>query len=273
MTGEEEGMLLGRQAPVLDRYSPGILHAIPRDKGRQALGLDKTPPFHGVDLWHAYELSWLDQGGRPVVRAGRFEVPAGSPGMIESKSFKLYLNSLNSSHFVNEEVLRETVIADISAIAGAPVKLDLLSLDHPLLAGAMPPGECLDGTAFEPHSGEPDAGQLKVEGGNIVEQQVFSHLLRSLCPVTGQPDWATLWIHYRGALIDHASLLQYVVSYRQHRAFHEQCVERIFMDILRRCEPASLHVQAFYTRRGGLDINPFRSTDAAAQPLPRLARQ
>jgi 7-cyano-7-deazaguanine reductase len=272
MTGAGD-TLLGRPTPVPDTYSPDILRAIPRRVGREALGLYGKEPFFGTDLWHAYELSWLDRGGRPVVRVGRFSVPARSPNMVESKSFKLYLNSLNSTRFASEEAVRDTLVADIGAIAGAGVGLDLLAVDHPSLAGSHVPGDCLDGLEFEPAGGEPRTDLLRVETGNVVEAEVFSHLLRSLCPVTGQPDWATLWLHYRGAAIQRASLLRYIVSYREHREFHEQCVERVFRDVHDRSAPEFLHVQAFYTRRGGLDINPFRSTDPAAMPLPRLARQ
>lgn len=273
MSSDQEETLLGRHTPVLEKYSPDILQPIQRVTGRQALGIDEPLPFHGADLWHAYELSWLDPAGKPVVRVGRFEVPAASPNMIESKSFKLYLNSLNHTRFSSEEEARQTIVTDTSAVAGEPVALELLPLDHPLLAGAMPEGVCLDGTPFEPGATEPDADLLEAEPDDMAEEKVFSHLLRSLCPVTGQPDWATLWLHYRGPRIGHRSLLRYIVSYREHREFHEQCVERIFTDIRHRLEPELLQVQAFYTRRGGLDINPLRSTEADARPLPRLARQ
>ena len=271
-TGDRE-TLLGRATPVPDTYDPDILRAIPRRTGREALGLGEALPFSGADLWHAYELSWLDRDGRPVVRVGRFSVPARSPNMIESKSFKLYLNSLNSTRFPSEEAVRDTLIADTSAVAGEAVGLELLPLDDPLLAGRVPAGECLDELKFTPGSGPPSAETLQIRPGAVVEERVFSHLLRSLCPVTGQPDWATLWLHYRGAAIERASLLQYIVSYREHREFHEQCVERVYRDVQARIEPDFLHVQAFYTRRGGLDINPFRSTDPRAAPLPRMARQ
>jgi len=273
MTTGAGDTLLGRPTPVPDKYSPDILRAIPRQAGREALGLHGNSLFFGTDLWHAYELSWLDRGGRPVVRVGRFSVPAGSPNMIESKSFKLYLNSLNSTRFASEAAVRETIIADTSAMAGDCVGLDLLAVDDPALAGAHLSGDCLDALEFEPAGGEPRTDLLEVEPGKVVEEQVFSHLLRSLCPVTGQPDWATLWLHYRGVSIERASLLRYIVSYREHREFHELCVERVFRDVHDRSTPDFLHVQAFYTRRGGLDINPFRSTDPAAIPLPRLARQ
>lgn len=268
-----EGMLLGRHTPVLEQYCPAILYPISRADGRRALGLPEPLPFGGADLWHAYELSWLDASGKPAVRVGRFEVPAASPNMIESKSFKLYLNSLNSTRFSSEEELRHTIMTDISAVAGAPVALELLPLGHPALAGAMPAGDCIDDVDFGPGPGEPAADLLEIQGVNRVEERLYSHLLRSLCPVTGQPDWATLLVHYHGPQIERSSLLRYIVSYREHREFHEQCVERVFNDIRNRCEPDLLQVQAFYTRRGGLDISPFRSSDASARPLPRMARQ
>lgn len=266
-------MLLGRETPVLQEYAPYILHAIPRATARQQLGIGTALPFHGADLWHAYEMSWLDSVGKPVVRVGRFTVPASSPHIVESKSFKLYLNSLNSTRFATPEAARAIIIEDISNATGETVDLQLLCVGDPSLAGTALPGKCLDDVPVESWSGEPRAGQLQVHTGRIVEEVVYSHLLRSLCPVTGQPDWATLWLHYRGAAVEHSSLLQYIIAYREHQEFHEQCAERMFCDIAQRCAPQFLHLQAFYTRRGGLDISPFRSTDAAARPLQRLNRQ
>lgn len=271
--GDEESMLLGRHTPVLRDYAPHILHGIPRATARQQLGIGSTLPFYGADRWHAYEMSWLDSAGKPVVRVGRFTVPAGSTCIVESKSFKLYLNSLNSTRFATVEEAQATIVNDISGAAGARVSLQLLRVGDPLLAGTPLPGKCLDDLPVELWSGPPQAEQLQVQSGHRVEEVIYSHLLRSLCPVTGQPDWATVWLHYRGAAIEHSSLLQYIIAYREHQEFHEQCVERMFCDFTRKCEPQFLHLQAFYTRRGGLDINPFRSTDAAAQPLPRLDRQ
>ena len=273
VSGEDQELLLGRHTPVLQKYAPQILYPIARHLARQNLGLSEALPFQGVDLWHAYELSWLDKSGKPVVRVGRFSVPATSPNIVESKSFKLYLNSLNNSQFSCDEDARGTITTDISAVAGADVTLRLYAADDPALAGATLQGECLDECTIEPWRGEPDAMQLEVQPGNVVEEVLYSHLLRSLCPVTGQPDWATVWLHYRGAAIMHGSLLQYIVAYREHQEFHEQCLERMFTDISMRCDVDFLHIQAFYTRRGGLDISPFRSTDSNAQPLPRLNRQ
>ncbi|MEZ5501929.1 MAG: NADPH-dependent 7-cyano-7-deazaguanine reductase QueF [Halioglobus sp.] len=269
----EHGDLLGRPTPVLQDYAPHILRPIPRGTARQRLGLDEPPPFRGCDLWHAYELSWLDAAGKPVVRVGRLVVPASSPNMIESKSLKLYFNSLNNTRFGDEALVRATMVADLAAVAGAPVELQLMGIADPALAGIVLEGHCLDELPVPAGSGEPRAEQLQVTPTQIVEEKLYTHLLRSLCPVTAQPDWATVWLHYRGPAIEHHSLLQYIIAYREHREFHEQCVERMFRDLSHRCRPQWLHIQAFYTRRGGLDINPFRSTDAAAQPLPRLNRQ
>jgi 7-cyano-7-deazaguanine reductase len=149
----------------------------------------------------------------------------------------------------------------------------LFQVDDPALAGSTLAGECLDSLPLAPWRGEPQAAQLQVQSGQKGQEMVYSHLLRSLCPVTGQPDWATVWLHYRGTMIERSSLLQYIVAYREHQEFHEQCVERMFCDIHSRCELDFLHIQAFYTRRGGLDINPFRSTDPHARALSRLDRQ
>ena len=266
-------MLLGRHTPVLQEYSPYILHSIPRAIARQQLGIDTALPFHGADLWHAYEMSWLDNTAKPVARIGCFSVPASSPHIVESKSFKLYLNSLNSTRFATPEEAQSTIVRDISGAAGEVVALDLLEIGDPALAGMVLAGECLDDVPVSAWSGEPQAEQLQLNAGQIVEEVLYSHLLRSLCPVTGQPDWATVWLHYRGAAVERSSLLQYIIAYRQHQEFHEQCVERMFCDISLACEPQFLHLQAFYTRRGGLDINPFRSTDPGSRPLPRLNRQ
>jgi 7-cyano-7-deazaguanine reductase len=272
-TDHKQGMLLGKHTPVVDEYSPQLLYPIPRSEARQRLGLHEPLPFTGVDLWHAYEMSWLDHSGKPVMRVGRFHIPADSLNMVESKSFKLYLNSLNNTRFEHEEAFRTTVVRDISEIAKTTVKLDLFDPVDPSLAGIELPGIGIDERRVEPLDREPGLDMLKLAAQECIEEQLYSHLLRSLCPVTGQPDWATVWIHYRGAAIDHSSLLQYIIAYRQHQEFHEQCVERMFRDISQRYKPDFLHIQAFYTRRGGLDINPFRSTDPHASPLPRLDRQ
>jgi len=266
-------MLLGKHTPVVDEYSPQLLYPIPRRDARDRLGLHEPLPFAGADLWHAYEMSWLDHTGKPVARVGRFTIGAGSPNMVESKSFKLYLNSLNSTCFTSDEEAAATIKRDIGKTVGEDVALELFDPDDQSLAGAGLSGVCLDDIPVATEAVEPEATILRVQPTEPVEEKLYSHLLRSLCPVTGQPDWATVWVHYRGAKIDQGSLLRYIIAYRRHQEFHEQCVERMFIDIWQRCSPEFLHIPAFYTRRGGLDINPFRSTDPAARPLPRLNRQ
>ena len=266
-------LLLGRHTPVVEVYSPELLYPIPRSEARHTLGISGVLPFYGVDVWYAYEMSWLECNARPVSRVGRFTIPATSLNLVESKSFKLYLNSLNNSKFDSDTDAKTCITADISEIAGEEVLLELFTPDDPALKGQTLVGLLLDDSPASVGTHEPSAAQICVSEGMVVEEQLFSHLLRSLCPVTGQPDWATVWIHYCGAAIDHASLLEYIIAYRQHQEFHEQCVERMFQDIHSRCNAEFLHIQAFYTRRGGLDISPFRSTEEGALPQPRLNRQ
>ena len=269
----DEGMLLGRNVPPAESYAPELLRPISRAAGRAALGMGEAP--QGADLWHAYEMSWLDGTGKPLVRVGRFTVPANTPNMIESKSFKLYLNSLNNERFDSERAAKERIVGDLRKVTGGTVVLELSSVDDPSLAGVPLEGDCLDSLPLD--SGvpsEPGPGLLLLaDAASLVEERLYSHLLRSLCPVTGQPDWATVWLHYRGRALERAALLRYVLSFRNHQEFHEQCVERMFHDITATCDPEFLHIQGFYTRRGGMDINPFRSTDQTARPLPRLNRQ
>ena len=265
--------LLGESSPVVDRYAPQVLYPIPRSEGRGQVELKGTPPFFGCDLWHLYELSWLDGEGAPVARVGRLTVPAHSPCMVESKSLKLYLNSLNNTVFGSEEELCAVVCRDLAGVIAAEVTLALCPPDDPLLAGGTLPGDCLDALSVPVPGAAPEADMLETMGGDSVEQTLYTHVFRSLCPVTGQPDWASLWIRYRGSPLVREALLGYLLAYRNHREFHEQCVERIFVDIHRHFEPELLEVQGLYTRRGGLDINPLRSTRREAQPLPRLDRQ
>jgi 7-cyano-7-deazaguanine reductase len=266
-------ILLGRNVPPVTGYAPELLYPIARAAGREKLGMAEPP--HGADLWHAYELSWLDRTRKPVVHVGRITVPAGTPNMVESKSLKLYLNSLNNERFDSDEAARQRIIADVGAVTGGRVALDLLAVDDPSLAGTHLDGVCLDDLPAEASGLRDPALDLLslAECDEMVEEKLYSHLLRSLCPVTGQPDWASVWLHYRGRALDSNALLRYLLAFRNHHEFHEQCVERMFYDISCACEPDFLHIQAFYTRRGGLDINPFRTTEPSAQPLPRLNRQ
>lgn len=266
-------LLLGKNTPVVEQYAPGLLYPIPRSEGRNALGVGANLPFSGCDVWHAYELSWLDSQGLPQARIGRFTFPADSSNMVESKSFKLYLNSLNNHAFESESHMRAVVVEDLGRTVGASVQLEVLALDDPELAGATLQGLCLDTLTPAARWASPEAAQLSCDANAQVEEVLYSHLLRSLCPVTGQPDWASLRIAYRGGAIDHCQLLGYILAYRNHQEFHEQCIERIFCDITRQCAPEALSVQGFYTRRGGLDINPYRSSGEPANPLPRLHRQ
>ncbi|HWS77053.1 MAG TPA: NADPH-dependent 7-cyano-7-deazaguanine reductase QueF [Thermomonas sp.] len=267
---------LGREVAYPERFDAALLYPIPRSLGRAAIGIEGAAlpstglPFIGIDRWHAYELSWLDARGKPRVATATFEVPADSPNLVESKSFKLYLNSCNGARFADADALRAQVEADLSAAAGAPVSMTFGL--PPVRANA---GDDIDALDIDVEGyGPPDATLLSADAADIVEETLASALLKSNCPVTGQPDWADLTIAYRGPRIDRAGLLRYLVSFRDHAEFHEQCVERIFIDLLARCRPQSLSVQARYTRRGGLDINPWRATPGFDPPAPsRSERQ
>jgi 7-cyano-7-deazaguanine reductase len=270
-----EHSLLGKATTYADRYDPSLLFPIPREQKRMEIGVIEPLPFSGVDIWNAYELSWLDVRGKPQVALAEFRVPADSPNIIESKSFKLYLNGFSQER-IDPATLRDTLARDLSAAAGAPVTATLSAPSAQDVTVADLPGTLLDDQplAIEDY-GPPKADYLSANHNAApVEETLLSHLLRSNCPVTGQPDWGSVQIAYRGAPIDRAGLLRYLISFRTHNEFHEQCVERIFVDLMARCAPERLSVYARYTRRGGLDINPFRSTDPAAVPgNPRGARQ
>ncbi|MBA1277711.1 MULTISPECIES: NADPH-dependent 7-cyano-7-deazaguanine reductase QueF [Pseudomonadaceae] len=267
---------LGKTSAYVATYSPEQLFPIPRAPKWAELGLTvDTLPYRGVDIWNCYELSWLLPSGKPVVAIGEFSIPADSPNIIESKSFKLYLNSLNQSVFESREELVEVMVKDLSAAAGKPVGVRLRTLDEVTGEGIAPlAGRCIDelDVAIE-HYDSPRADLLNCDPSRQVEECVYSHLLKSNCPVTGQPDWGTVVVEYRGAALDHGSLLTYLVSFRQHADFHEQCVERIFLDLQRLLKPEWLTVYARYVRRGGLDINPYRSTEAVTVNNGRLVRQ
>lgn len=267
---------LGKTSEYVSSYTPSLLFPISRTAKWAELGLSaETLPYRGVDIWNCYELSWLTPAGKPVVAIGEFSIPADSPNIIESKSFKLYLNSLNQSAFDSREALRAVLEKDLSAAAGAPVGVRLRSLDEVAEEGiGRLPGRCIDELDIAVDGYEqPRPELLRCDAGRIVEEQLYSHLLKSNCPVTGQPDWGTLVVDYRGPALDPASLLAYLVSFRQHQDFHEQCVERIFLDLQRLLQPQALSVYARYVRRGGLDINPYRSLAEVAPDNRRLVRQ
>lgn len=270
---------LGRESAYPERYDASLLFPIDRMPQRRPLGIEEAAalPFVGVDEWQAFEISWLEPSGRPYVRIGRFTLPAQSPNLIESKSWKLYLNSFNQTAFDSESDVIARMTQDLSAAAGAPVTVELFSLDTPLLVGHTLPGECIDDTDVAITHYTPAPELLCTVSDETVEETLYSHLLKSNCPVTGQPDWGTVVIRYRGPRISREGLLAYLISYRQHQDFHEHCVERIFVDIMTCMVPESLVVSARYVRRGGLDINPTRATpdyNVAALPVwPRLIRQ
>jgi 7-cyano-7-deazaguanine reductase len=228
--------------------------------------------FYGEDAWHAWELSWLEPSGRPRTAVGRFVFPADTANLVESKSFKLYLNSLNQSEFESVEVLSETLVRDLSPVAEGAVGVEILPLDSPLLAPAAMPGDCVDGEAVPETADEPLAALLQSSEAPGETQVLYSHALRSLCPVTAQPDWATVILESEGTRVQPGSFLGYVMSFRRHQEFHEECVERMFRD-LREAGLGTFSVQALYTRRGGLDINPWRSTRPGEAPRLRCIRQ
>jgi 7-cyano-7-deazaguanine reductase len=256
---------LGRHVAYPSGYDATLLFPIPRAQGRTALGLrDDAVPFVGLDRWHAYELSWLDPRGKPQAATATITVPADSPWLVESKSLKLYLNSFNATRFDTAAAVRARIADDLSRAAGGAVAV----------ADGLPAWAAADG-AFPLDSldiaidqyGPPNPEFLRSDH-DTASETLRSDLLKSNCPVTGQPDWASVRIGYRGPRIDHAGLLRYLVSFRDHAEFHEQCVERIFVDLMARCRPQWLWVEARYTRRGGLDINPWRATPGLEAPPP-----
>ena len=275
MTAIDHGPL-GARSDYPRRYDAGLLFPIARALGRAELGIADPAalPFHGVDLWNGYELSWLDARGKPQVALGEFRVPADSPSLVESKSFKLYLNSFNQERVGGIDVLREVLARDLSTATGAAVDVALLPVERFAAQRiAELDGTCIDDLdiAIDDY-GPPRADYLRAGHGDV-EETLVSHLLKSNCPVTGQPDWASVQVRYAGAPIDREGLLRYLVSFRDHAGFHEQCVERIFVDLQRRCAPRRLAVYARYTRRGGLDINPWRGSAGEAPANARGARQ
>ncbi|NAW35446.1 NADPH-dependent 7-cyano-7-deazaguanine reductase QueF [Halomonas alimentaria] len=265
---------LGRESAYPEHYDAGLLYPIPRAANRAPLGIEEGAlPFVGEDEWHAFEVSWLNARGKPVVAVARFRLPADSPNLIESKSWKLYLNGFNQSRFASRQAVIEILERDLSRAAGAPVSVELFAVDDEALAPRRLPGECLDDLDITIDDYTPSADHLRV-GDEVVEETLHSHLLKSNCPVTGQPDWGSVLIRYRGPRLDREGLLRYLVGYRQHQDFHEHCVEHIYMDLMARARPERLLVLARYVRRGGLDISPWRATPGEHPPTPlRLARQ
>lgn len=267
---------LGKAVNYITHYDPSLLFPIPRQGKRDEIGVGKTPPFFGVDIWNGYELSWLNHKGKPQVAIAQFQVPSSSPNIIESKSFKLYLNSFNQTRLEDAQSLINVMQQDLSAAAGEKVSVSLTSPDaFPKLRFGELEGYNIDNLDIEVDHYDPAPELLQADQNTSpIEEKLVSNLLKSNCLVTGQPDWASVQIHYVGHPINREALLRYLISFRNHNEFHEQCVERIFMDITQRCKPLKLAVYARYTRRGGLDINPWRSNFNAPQPINlRGARQ
>jgi len=266
---------LGKKQTYISTYSPTLLFPLPRVDKRREIGIKEPLPFKGFDLWTAFELSWLNNNGKPEVGIAEFHIPCESINIIESKSFKLYLNSFNQTAFDSTQTVKQALEKDLSEKTEAVVKVFI----HPLYTFTNDiistfDGECLDNLDIccDTYQTQPD--YLKSNTAEIVSEVLYSDLLKSNCLVTGQPDWGSVQIAYTGPKIDRSGLLKYIVSFRNHNEFHEQCVERIFFDTLSRCKCRNLTVYARYTRRGGLDINPIRSTHILkAIKNNRLARQ
>lgn len=271
-----KSLKLGQKTEYASQYDRTLLQPVPRALNRDGLGITQNQPFTiGADIWTAYEISWLNEKGLPQVAIADIYLDYQSQNLIESKSFKLYLNSFNQSKFTDFNAVQQTMQRDLSECAQGDVKVrlnpvtvyDSQKIDHLQ-------GDCIDEQDIEITSYEFNADWLKdCVSNEIVEEKLLSHLLKSNCLITNQPDWGTLHIHYVGKKIDHEKLLRYVVSFRQHNEFHEQCVERIFCDLMHYAKPEKLTVYARYTRRGGLDINPFRSNFENLPENLRLARQ
>lgn len=275
---------LGKSSQYQSEYAPDLLHPIPRAESRNALGLTGADlPFVGEDVWTGYEVSWLNPNGKPEVALLEFVLPCDSPNIVESKSIKLYLNSLNQTQFADWAAVEKVITEDLTKAAGHSVSLVLEPLScasgvgsrDGLRSFAEAPFNaiCLDELDVSISDYHPNPSLLSAGAGGVVSESVYSDLLKSNCPVTGQPDWASVWIRYRGEQINRAGLLRYIISFRQHQDFHEHCVERMFMDIQARCQPQALEVYARYTRRGGLDINPYRASQPISRERIRLVRQ
>ena len=271
-----KSLKLGQKTEYASQYDRALLQPVPRALNRDGLGITQNQPFTiGADIWTAYEISWLNEKGLPQVAIADIYLDYQSQNLIESKSFKLYLNSFNQSKFANSNAVQQTMQRDLSECAQGDVKVRLNPVavyDSQKINHLQ--GDCIDEQDIEITSYEFNADWLKdCVSDEIVEEKLVSHLLKSNCLITNQPDWGTLHIHYVGKKIDHEKLLRYVVSFRQHNEFHEQCVERIFCDLMHYAKPEKLTVYARYTRRGGLDINPFRSNFENLPENLRLARQ
>ncbi|MEO0437276.1 MAG: NADPH-dependent 7-cyano-7-deazaguanine reductase QueF [Pseudomonadota bacterium] len=268
----DKGPLLGQQVAGSHFYDPSLLFPVPRANARQSLRNGCFEAF-GEDVWHAYEISWVNSDGVPEARVGHVVIPASSPNLVESKSLKLYLNSLNNHTFASDQEAVSAIIEDLSQVVGADVVLELFDVESDEFRGVRIEGECLDNchkTLLALRPADADSGAFRPVEGSA---KVYTHRMRSLCPVTSQPDWATVVVDSRGTHASSSELLSYLLAFRDHQEFHEQCVERIYSDLWEQLTPEYLSVHALYTRRGGLDICPWRCSEDVPAPRYRLNRQ
>jgi 7-cyano-7-deazaguanine reductase len=275
---ELDKLTLGKTTKYISQYDSSLLQAVPRSLNREAINLNaENLPFNGEDIWYGYELSWLNSKGKPVVAVAEFHFPCTTPNIVESKSFKLYLNSFNQSKFTDFNTVKEILTKDLSNTCGGNARVSLFNVnDCPPLQLQALEAHCIDEQDIEVDQYQLAPHLLTINDnatGNVANELLVSHLLKSNCLITNQPDWASIYISYSGKKISHESLLRYLISFRQHNEFHEQCIERIFCDIKRLCKPMTLTVFARYTRRGGLDINPYRTTENSCAPFARTLRQ
>jgi 7-cyano-7-deazaguanine reductase len=271
-------LTLGKESCYTSKYNSDLLQAVPRKLNRDELTLESNGlPFKGEDVWYGYELSWLNSKGKPIVAVAEFRFPCTSRNLVESKSFKLYLNSFNQTKFESWLSVENALIKDLSFTSGDTVTVNLYKVDQcPALELSTIQANCIDELDVTIDAYDYQHTILKGiqhSSSVIKEEFIVSHLLKSNCLITNQPDWASIYINYKGAQLDHKKLLKYIISFRQHNEFHEQCVERIFTDLNRYCNLEQLTVFARYTRRGGLDINPFRSSTQQKAPNLRTLRQ
>lgn len=262
-----ENTLLGKTVSYVDKYDASLLFPISRNTERSKL---RYSEFKGVDIWMAYELSWINSKGKPQVAIAEIEIPASSPNLVESKSLKLYFNSFNQTGFDDKQAVAHTIARDLSLCCGSSVTVTLLPLE-PVALGRFG-GTCLDQLEIETDIYNPDP-RILVSKTGYIKETVYTDLFKSNCLITGQPDWASISIYYAGQPIDHASLLKYLISYRNHCGFHEHCAEQIFSDLKEFCKCDQIQLFARFTRRGGIDINCYRTTDNSTPLSTRLTRQ
>ena len=264
---------LGKATEYRRKYNSTLLFPIARAPKRAEINVTSPLPFYGYDVWNAYELSWLNEKGKPQAAIGEIIFPCETPNIIESKSMKLYFNSLNNTSFPNVDTVTETIKNDLSKSAGTAVELRIQLIENTQdIRTETFTGKCIDDLDISIEDYQVNPKLLCVEQEDVKEI-LYSNYFNSICFATGQPDWASIKIHYHGNRISHESLLKYLISYRNHSEFHEQCIERAFMDILEQCRPKSLTIEARFTRRGGIDINPIRSTEKVVPSNRRQIRQ